>query len=184
MGILRRLFRNLFAIRPAPSKDEYRPVQRYEPTSDRWAPEKQRSAAPTKPATRTANVERIKGRCYIVDGDTITIGKATIRLAGIDAPEMDQPFGKAAKWALFELCKGQVIIAEMDDHQSYERNVATCRLPDGRDLSAEMVKLGLALDWHKFSGGKYRHLEPEGVRKKLWRVDAKHKGKLPPVRAS
>jgi endonuclease YncB( thermonuclease family) len=64
------------------------------------------------------------------------------------------------------------------DGTSYNRVVAVCTLPDGRDLSAEMVKAGLALDWEKFSGGKYRHLEPEGVRKKLWRCAAKHNGKF------
>jgi micrococcal nuclease len=52
-------------------------------------------------------------------------------------------------------------------------------LPDGRDLSAEMVKAGHAIDWRKFSGGKYRQLEPDGIRKKLWRCDARQKGRMP-----
>jgi hypothetical protein len=43
-----------------------------------------------------------------------------------------------------------------------------------------MVKAGLALDWDKHSGGRYRHLEVEGIRKKLWRVEARHKGRMPP----
>jgi len=30
-----------------------------------------------------------------------------------------------------------------------------------------LIKQGLALDWRHFSGGKYRHLEPKGVRSKL-----------------
>ena len=50
--------------------------------------------------------------------------------------------------------------------------------PDGTDLSATLVAQGLALDWTRFSGGSCRHLEPDGARKKLWRVDAKHKGRL------
>ncbi len=121
----------------------------------------------------------VAGRCYVQDGDTIIIDGAAIRLAGIDAPELDQPYGQKAKFQLMALCKGQVVRAELDGTSTYERPVATCFLPDGRDLSAEMVKLGLALDWRKFSGGKYRNLEPAGIRKRLWRVDAKHKGRLP-----
>lgn len=33
----------------------------------------------------------------MIDGDTIAIGKQKIRLAGIDAPELNKPYGKKAK---------------------------------------------------------------------------------------
>lgn len=120
----------------------------------------------------------IRGRCHVIDGDTIVIQKTHIRLAGIDAPELDHPWGKKAKFAMVAMCKGKVITAEVLPEVSYDRFVAKCTLPNGDDLSAELVRQGLALDWKKFSGGKYRHLEPEGVRKKLWRVEARHRGKL------
>jgi endonuclease YncB( thermonuclease family) len=58
------------------------------------------------------------------------------------------------------------------------RCAAQCFLPDGRDLAAELVRLGLALDWAKFSGGQYRHLEPADARRKLWRGDVRQKGRL------
>lgn len=58
------------------------------------------------------------------------------------------------------------------------RTVARCFLRNGRDLSAEMVKLGLAIDWPKFSGGKYQSLEVQGVRKKLWLAGARQKGRM------
>lgn len=79
---------------------------------------------------------------------------------------------------MIALCKGQVITAEIREGLSYERIVAKCYRADGTDLSAELVRQGRALDWAKFSGGAYRHLEPQGARKKLWRVAAKHQGKL------
>jgi hypothetical protein len=41
-----------------------------------------------------------------------------------------------------------------------------------------MVKTGLAIDWAKFSGGVYRKLEPDRVRKKLWLADARQKGRM------
>lgn len=120
----------------------------------------------------------VTGPAWITDGDTLTISNTQIRLFGIDAPELDHPYGKKAKWALHGLCKGHVVRAEITDEDKYGRTVARCFLPDGRDLSAEMVKQGLALDWPKFSGGAYRSLEPLGVRKKLFLADARQKGRM------
>lgn len=118
----------------------------------------------------------LAGKCHVVDGDTIVIRGQHIRLAGIDAPEMDHPFGVQAKWALVNLTKGQMVTAHLKPELSHNRLVAQCFLPDGRDLAAEMVKMGLAIDWPKYSGGRYAHLEPEGVRKKLWRAAVRQKG--------
>lgn len=120
----------------------------------------------------------VQGSAYVVDGDTIVIRKTQIRLFGIDAPEIDHPFGKKAKWALVSLCKGQTVRAEVDEQDAHGRLVAHCYLQDGRNLSSEMVKLSLAIDWPKFSGGEYRSLEVPGVRKKLWLADARQKGRM------
>jgi micrococcal nuclease len=123
-------------------------------------------------------VQTLSGICYVVDGDTIRIGNTSLRLAGIDAPELDHPWGQKAKWELVKLCKGNIITAKIEPEMSYDRLVATCFLPDGRDLSAEMVRRGYAIDWPKFSGGKYAHLEPEGVRKKHWKAAARQRGHM------
>ena len=120
----------------------------------------------------------VKGSAYVSDGDTLTINKTQIRLFGIDAPELNHPYGKNAKWALVSLCKGMTIQAQIIGQDSHGRNVAKCYLQDGTDLSAEMVKLGLAIDWPKFSGGIYGALELPGIRKKLWLADARQKGRM------
>ncbi len=120
----------------------------------------------------------IRGPCWVIDGVTIVINKVHIRLAGIDAPELDHPWGQRAKWALVQMCKGQTVTARIRPELSYDRVVAECFLADGRDLAAELVRSGLALDWPKFSGGKYRHLEPEDARKRLWRAEARQRGTL------
>jgi len=120
----------------------------------------------------------IEGPAYVVDGDTIRIAKTQIRLYGIDAPELNHPYGKKAKWELVRLCKGQAIRAEITDQDAHGRTVAKCFLPDGRDLSEEMVKAGLAIDWPKFSGGIYLAHEVPGVRKKLWLAAARQKGHM------
>lgn len=160
--------------------------------SSTYIPPARRETAVIRPATRPSvrvqsrsvditvvTLREIIGRVSVIDGDTIIIQGTRIRLAGIDAPELEDPYGPAAKWAMARLCKGQVVRAVTDGEQSYERLVATCYLPDGRDLSAELVKLGLALDWRSFSRGKYRDLEPEGIRQKLWRV-TQRQGRRPP----
>lgn len=120
----------------------------------------------------------ILGRARVIDGDTISINKTQIRLFGIDAPEINHPFGRDAKWALISLCKGQIIRAEISEMDAHGRVVAKCNLPDGRDLSAEMVKRGLAIDWPKFSGGVYRSLETPDARRRMWLADARQKGRM------
>ena len=127
---------------------------------------------------KLAKPKTIKGRAYIVDGDTVKLGNTQIRLFGIDAPELDHPYGIKAKWALHKLCKGCEITAVITDIDHYGRTVAACYLPDGKDLSAEMVKLGLALDWPKFSKGIYAQFETVDARQRLFLADARMNGNM------
>ncbi|MCU4655090.1 thermonuclease family protein [Roseibacterium sp. SDUM158016] len=122
----------------------------------------------------------LKGKCHVIDGDTIVIDRYRIRIAGIDAPELDHPWGEKSKRAMVALCKGQIVTAHVAVELSHGRLVASCFLPDGRDLAAELVRVGLAIDWPKYSGGRYLHLEPDGIRRKLWRADARQRGRMPP----
>jgi endonuclease YncB( thermonuclease family) len=114
----------------------------------------------------------------VIDGDSIVIKKIQVRLFGVDAPELNHPYGVVAKRALATLCKGQKVRAEVTETDAYGRTVARCYLQDGRDLSAEMVKAGLAIDWRKFSGGIYRAMETPDARKRLWLADARQKGRM------
>ncbi len=178
MGLLRRLLRALTATRRPKAvviRQETSVTEDFVPWNTR--------AATVRQTTQISVVEVLeqRGTAWVIDGDTLDLGGTRIRLAGIDAPELDHPYGKTAKWALVKLCKGQEIRAVFKGSLSHDRTVATCYLPDGRDLAAEMVRAGLAIDWPKFSGGKYRGLEPPGIRRKLWRCEARQKGRLPPV---
>lgn len=127
-------------------------------------------------ATNTRSREPITGRCFVIDGDTIVIRKQKIRFAGINAPELNKPYGKQAKWTLVDLVKGQQITAHPTGETSYDRIVAKCFLPNGRDLAAEMVKLGLALDIPHFKNAKYKRFETRDSRRKLqWRPNRRFK---------
>jgi endonuclease YncB( thermonuclease family) len=175
---LRRLFRAALSGRPKSHRSlrEAAPAIRPRPGAGRGPdPQGVPTAPPPLPSTTS-----ISGPCYVVDGDTIYIRGVSIRLAGIDAPELDHPYGRIAKNALFQLCRNQPVRAEFVGETTHERHVAICYLPDGRDLAAEMVRLGHAVDWRKYSGGRYRHLEPDGIRRRLWRCDARQKGRFPP----
>ncbi len=149
------------------------------------APRQRPSTVPTRDevfdsgtAVPVAKPQVLKGPAYVIDGDSIVIAKTQIRLFGIDAPELNHPFGQKAKWALVALTKGQTVHAEIRATDVHGRTVAFCSLPDGRDLSAEMVRQGLAIDWAKFSGGVYRAMETADARKKLWLADARQKGRM------
>ncbi|MGR3616046.1 MAG: thermonuclease family protein [Paracoccaceae bacterium] len=131
-----------------------------------------------KHAVHLRKPRELSGPAWIIDGDTITVQRTQVRLFGIDAPELNHPYGQKAKWALYKFCKGQTIRAEVTDIDHHGRTVAKCYLPDGRDLSAEMVKLGMAIDWPKYSGKKYTHLETPDARKKLFLADARQKGRM------
>jgi len=107
-----------------------------------------------------------RGYCHVIDGDTIMVRGVKVRIFGIDAPELDRPFGQKAKWAMISICKRKMITVVPNGETSYDRIVGECRLPDGTDIAAELVKMGLAVDWPQFSGGRYRGLEhPHAARR-------------------
>ncbi|WP_208353957.1 thermonuclease family protein [Pseudaestuariivita rosea] len=144
--------------------------EHFDKNTERQGLERQRpttSGVEHDPPPPIPTSHRLKGRAWVIDGDTIVIGNIKVRLAGLDAPELDQPWGQKSKWAMVNLCKGQIIRCELTGETSYDRLVGTCYLADGTDIGAELIKQGLALDGGHFSKGKYRHLEPQGIRKRL-----------------
>ena len=99
--------------------------------SSAGAPKKQPKPFDAKIAHHLPAQQIVQGAAYVTDGDTIVINKTKIRLFGVDAPELDHPYGRKAKWAMVKLCKGHKIRAEVTDKDDYGRVVARCYLPDG-----------------------------------------------------
>lgn len=85
----------------------------------------------------------------VADGDTITVVRdkvsRKIRLAGIDAPEKNQPFGMMAREFLPSLVFGKDVEIETEKMDRYGREVGKVLL-NGRDMNLAMVVAGLA--WH------------------------------------
>jgi endonuclease YncB( thermonuclease family) len=111
--------------------------------------------------TVPAFADNLTGRASIIDGDTLEIHGTRIRLWGIDAPESSQ------------LCRGDDSLQyrcgakaanELDafiarrpvdcSPVGLARTVAVCSI-DGVDIADWLVRNGLALDWPKYSKGKY-----------------------------
>lgn len=90
-----------------------------------------------------------------VDGDTFKTPGQSYRVWGIDAPERDEPGFGYAKDAMRALIRGQVLSCDAVDVDRYGRIVARCDLPDGSDLACRLVAMGAAVDWPRYSGGRY-----------------------------
>lgn len=108
----------------------------------------------------------IVGRASVIDGDTIEIHGQRIRLNGIDAPESRQqcqdgtgkPYrcGKASADALDGFLAGsRPTTCVSVDRDRYGRTVADCFRADRQNAAAWLVRSGHALDWPKYSKGRY-----------------------------
>ena len=103
------------------------------------------------------------------DGDTVTVlqdaRQIKVRLYGIDAPELKQPYGKKSRQFLANLIAGKVVEVNENGKDRYKRTIGTIYL-DGKDINAQMVEAGYAWAYRKFSkkyapqesGAKYQKL--------------------------
>jgi len=105
----------------------------------------------------------------VIDGDGLKIEGQSVRLWGIDAPELDQtctlegretPCGEDARFLLGALAMTGDLECEVKDTDRYGRTVARC-FAGGRDLASEMVRQGYALDWPRYSDGFYEAEQTE-----------------------
>jgi micrococcal nuclease len=109
----------------------------------------------------------------VKDGDTFVIlfeGKEqVVRFAHIDCPEKKQPFGKKAKYFVSDMCFGKNIkLLHENKYDRYKRLIAEVILEDGTNLNKELVKLGLAWHFKKYSEDfEYAELETEAKKNKI-----------------
>ncbi len=104
------------------------------------------------PACRTrSGREPFQGTVVgVTDGDTITVltGRepVKVRLNGIDCPEKGQAYGARAKAFTSKLAFGKTVAVTPVGIDRYGRTLGDVTLPDGRLLNRELVEMGLA--WH------------------------------------
>ena len=101
----------------------------------------------------------VQGPARVIDGDTLAIGDAKIRLHGIDAPESSQncylngqawSCGKASTWELTQRVGKQSVACLVKDQDRYGRLVADCQVA-GVSLNAQQVENGWALAYEKYA---------------------------------
>lgn len=118
----------------------------------------------------------------VKDGDSVTLapvdqdrGIKTIRLYGIDAPELGQAFGRrAARFLADRLPAGTRVEVDALYVDPYDREVAVLRA-NGATLNAELIRVGLAWVYSRFCKasfcGEWRELEKSARKGRLglWR---------------
>jgi endonuclease YncB( thermonuclease family) len=100
----------------------------------------------------------------VLDGDTVEVmhdGKAErIRLAQIDCPEKNQPFGPAAKRYVLDIAAHKIVTVQVDTVDRYGRTVGEVFLPDGSNLNKQIVGAGYAWQYKRYSkDSEYADLE-------------------------
>lgn len=91
----------------------------------------------------------------VIDGDTVVLDSGKhIRLAGIDAPEHDQPFGYEARQNLAVLVFSGVNVIEVKTDK-YGRTIAWLTAPFNNDINYLMVRQGYAWHYKKYDHNKF-----------------------------
>ena len=102
---------------------------------------------------------------YVYDGDTLYLQEYSqnlrphgriLRLAAIDAPEKDQPYGIEAAQLLRSLVQYKTVLASILDTDKYGRNIAYIYL-DNREINSVMLEQGAAWHYAFFDHDKQRY---------------------------
>jgi endonuclease YncB( thermonuclease family) len=90
---------------------------------------------------------------HIADGDNLTVvindEQVRVRLAGIDAPEKNQPFGTRSRQSLSDLCFWKQVVVTPKGKDQYGRMFAKVRCGDV-DAGEEQVKRGMAWIYDRY----------------------------------
>ncbi|MES2846482.1 MAG: thermonuclease family protein [Pseudomonadota bacterium] len=101
----------------------------------------------------------LSGTARAIDGDTLDVGSARVRLFGIDAPERDQrcdragqswACGRFARQVLADLIRGERVTCTVKDIDRYGRAVAICMVGQ-RDIGRALVQAGAAQAYLRYS---------------------------------
>jgi endonuclease YncB( thermonuclease family) len=159
--------------RPSPPPAAWSPPRVPLPPSappPRPLPQAEAPPSPTSPHVPAP----FTAKAHVVDGDSICFdrGRVRVRLFGIDAPEMSQFGGKAARGHLIRMIGGQRVTIRPVDIDHYGRIVARVQCA-GSDVCLAMVRDGYAVAMVAFSR-EYVAVEMDArrARRGLWKASA------------
>jgi endonuclease YncB( thermonuclease family) len=91
----------------------------------------------------------------VIDGDTFRCGRSptTVRVFGVQAPEIGQPGDLPARNALAQLLAGGVMCEPRGT--SYSRITAICMNSAAVDIGQQMLRTGHATEWCSYSKNLY-----------------------------
>jgi endonuclease YncB( thermonuclease family) len=112
----------------------------------------------------------------ITDGDTfkgLTPDNLEIkfRIYGIDSPEKKQAFGNKSKQYLSDLIFEKTVRVKLHRKDIYKRHIVWVFTEDSKDISAEMLRAGMAWHYKKYDSTQhYADLETKAHKEKtgLW----------------
>lgn len=113
----------------------------------------------------------------IKDGDTVVVldslnNQTTLRLAEVDTPEKNQPFGTKAKQFTSDQIYLKTIKYIVTDTDRYGRSIAKIYYDeDNKYLSAEIIKAGMGWHYKRYSTSKELALLEDNAKKNkigLW----------------
>lgn len=95
------------------------------------------------PVVAMSSSEELVGRVsHVRDGDTIEVSGVPIRFGSLDCAESGTSAGERATARMRTLVAGQTLTCYLNGRTSYDRKIGSCRLQDGRDLAAIMIREG------------------------------------------
>jgi len=108
----------------------------------------------------------VSGKVFdVVDGDTLKVrvdsGIVTVRVWGVDCPELLQKFGAEAAARAAELTLGKTVGLKVKDRDPYGRTVAEVKLPEGYDLADILIAEGLGWWYRNYAARDLRKAEIE-----------------------
>lgn len=129
---------------------------------------------------RTPRVDKDGRGIAVHDGDSFVIQQTTIRLDGIDAPEIKQNCysadgsiwrcGGEARNQLAKMLRKGDVKCEPQAKDRYGRTIAKCSAKDIADIAEAMVRQGWAINAANIGEGKYAAAEEEAKNAKrgIW----------------
>jgi endonuclease YncB( thermonuclease family) len=120
------------------------------------------AAGKSCPAFNLPVKKSVEGPAYVKDGDTVVVADITVRLKGVDAPELADKYGREAT-AGMQAIVGNWLRCGLTGEKTHDREVGYCTNATDQDIGEAIIKKGLALACECFSDRYVRFEQPDAV---------------------